>query len=448
MIMNFTLMFAPFVDLSKMFSMALSLMSASAPSATPISPERSFYPPLDSLSYITNAEYGTFGGRFSAPAQEATQNISGIYDYCTMPHPRPETYRAPSPVHNDSVEAQLVYVEYMQRHQRRTAYNILPGGEVLLPRVFLPSLTDQQQDQSYDCDDVKPYLYAGPAQDNGSQVPLAVYARTYSDPTNPFVVNYVNGSCQYPQLTFGGVLDGYRHGRDLWAIYGEKMSLLPSSPASSTVWFRSSSSALTQDSAGAVLRGMWPDYRGSLPLHQQAAAVDTVNSGYSCAARSRMLAGMESTDEWNQHLTETQPLRDRLATLFDANTTDWMSTFDHFADNFQARLCNGYRLPCSRKDPTACATTADADAVFRAGDWEWNYWWRQNQHASQYIQFVKGPFLQEIVTRLEAVTQGTLKRVYTHHFVHDGDMGPVLGALGIQQLRWPGMGSNIAFEVW
>lgn len=29
-----------------------------------------------------------------------------------------------------------------------------------------------------------------------------------------------------------------------------------------------------------------------------------------------------------------------------------------------------------------------------------------------------------------------------------GDIGPILGALGIKALRWPGMGSNIAFEVW
>ncbi|KAJ5626305.1 histidine acid phosphatase [Penicillium lagena] len=412
-----------------MFSLALSLLDSPTPS---ISQEASFYPPLSSLSYITNSEYGTFGGIFSAPAREATENLSGSYDYCTMPHPSPESYQSPPPVYNHSIDAQLVYVEYMQRHQRRTAYNILPGGE----------------DQRYECDDVNPYLYAGPTDEDLSRSPLPVYAQTYTDASNPFVASYVNGTCQYPQLTIGGVLDGYRHGRDLWGVYGEKMGLLPTSPKAPAVWFRSSSSALTQDSAGAVLRGIWPDYRGSLPLHQQAAAVDTVNEGFSCAARSQLLSIIQSSDEWNQHLAITQPLRSRLGTLFDANSSDWMSTFDHFADNFQARLCNGYRLPCSRSDPSACATTADADEVFRAGDWEWNYWWNQNRNASQYIQLVEGLFLREIVGRLEATAQGSLDRVYTHNFVHDGDLGPILGALGIEQLRWPGMGSNIAFEVW
>lgn len=126
--MTFSLMFASLVDPSKMFSLALSLLDFPTPS---ISPEGSFYPPLSSLSYITNSKYGTFGGIFSATAREATENLSGYYDYCTMPHPSPESYQSPPPVQNHSVDAQLVYVEYMQRHQRRTAYNILPGGEVL-----------------------------------------------------------------------------------------------------------------------------------------------------------------------------------------------------------------------------------------------------------------------------------------------------------------------------
>lgn len=262
------------------------------------------------------------------------------------------------------------------------------------------------------------------------------------------MIDFVNGSCQYPQLTLGGILDGYQHGRDLWAVYGDSMKLLPSSPDSQKVWFRSSSSPLTQDSAGAVLRGIWPNHREPLPLHQQPPGVDTVNQVIPCQARSNLLAKIQSTDAWKEHLEVTRPLRARLARLFRANMTEWMSTFDHFADNFQARLCNGYRLPCSRSDPLSCVTEDEAHEVFRAADWEWNYWWRQNQNASRYIQLTEGLFLKEIAVRLKSTSQETLGRVYTHSFVHDGDLGPVLGAMGIQRLRWPGMGSNMAFEVW
>ena len=270
---------------------------------------------------------------------------------------------------------------------------------------------------------------------------------TYTDPNNPFVTGYVSGSCQYPQLTIGGLLDGYQHGQDLWAVYGAKLGLIPGEPNDKTS-FRSSSSPLTQDSAGGVLRGVWPNYTGALPLHQQAAAVDTVNQGFSCPAQGSVLTTIESTTEWEQHLDVTATLRADLGSLLGATSSAWQSTFDHFSDNFQGRLCNGYQLPCNVNNTSDCVTMAQADEVFRAGDWEWNYYWRTNPQATLYIQLVEGLFIGEILNRFEAVANGTSQLAYEHVFIHDGDIGPILGALGINELRWPAMGSNIAFEIW
>ncbi|KAA8641302.1 uncharacterized protein ATNIH1004_002042 [Aspergillus tanneri] len=318
----------------------------------------------------------------------------------------------PSPVANNSVSARLVYLEYLQRHQRRTPYNILPGGE----------------NQPYNCDKVHAHLYAAPAH---GVSPAQVYGQAYSDPTNPFLDSYVNGSCQYPQLTIGGLLDGYQHGRDLRAVYGDKLGLIPSSLNHHTdkkIWLRTSSSPLTQSSAGGVLRGIWPHHKGSISLHQQASGIDTVDRGFPCAAQSSLLSTIQSSPEWKEHLSVTQSLRNRLAVLFDANTSSWMSTFDHFADNFQARLCNGYELPC-QLDGSGCATMDDAYTVFRAGDWEWNYWWRYNANATRYIQLVEGLFIGEIVRKLEVVQRRNSELVYSHTFVHDGDGDIDVGTL-------------------
>ena len=42
---------------------------------------------------------------------------------------------------------------------------------------------------------------------------------------------FVNETCQFPQLTLGGVLDGYLYGKDLWAVYlrreNEAPAILP-----------------------------------------------------------------------------------------------------------------------------------------------------------------------------------------------------------------------------
>lgn len=92
-----------------------------------LSPVDTFYPSgLNDTSYISNSALGTNGGIYSAPANRASQGSPfGVYDYCSMPHPRVNEYELPNDRH-----AKLVYLEYLQRHQRRTMYNLAPGGEV------------------------------------------------------------------------------------------------------------------------------------------------------------------------------------------------------------------------------------------------------------------------------------------------------------------------------
>ncbi|KAF7927289.1 uncharacterized protein EAE97_009964 [Botrytis byssoidea] len=414
----------------------LFTMLAGSQGTIALSASESFYPiGLNETSYITNTSLGSYGGSYSAPGKSTTSNITyGTYDYCSMPHPRVQEYLLPSPVANGSVKTELVYLEYLQRHQRRTMYNVLPSGETV----------------PFNCSDISPYLYAGP-HDTTLEQPIPVYASTYTDAHNPFLGNYISGTCQYPQLTIGGLLDGYQHGRDLSGVYGAtgKLSLFPTNPSLEQSYFRSSESPLTQQSAGGVLRGIWPKYQGSISLHQQASSLDTVNAGYSCSAIASTLARIKSTTEWQAHLTATSTIRTTLGNMFNADSSAWQGTMDHFADNFQARLCNGYSLPCSPTNASNCVTREMADEVFRAGDWEWNYYWRANPYAQKYIQVVEGLFIGEIVSRLESVANGTIQGgKYSHTFVHDGDIGPVAGALGINALRWPGMGSNIAVEIW
>jgi len=86
---------------------------------------------LADISYITNASLGTYGGVYHASVRSAnTSTPYGSCDFCSMPHPRASEYVKPSPIANGSVKAELVYLEYIQRHQRRTPYGLPPGGEV------------------------------------------------------------------------------------------------------------------------------------------------------------------------------------------------------------------------------------------------------------------------------------------------------------------------------
>lgn len=111
----------------------LAPSSSSASSSEIVS---SFYPPgINSTSYITNFTSDSLGGidAYTAPTRGPTAGTPyGVYDYCSMPHLRKEQYQIPAAVQGNGTQSKgrLVYLEYLQRHQRRTAYNILPGGEV------------------------------------------------------------------------------------------------------------------------------------------------------------------------------------------------------------------------------------------------------------------------------------------------------------------------------
>lgn len=115
-----------------MFSLFLSFLSSGTPSLA----RDSFYPPLNHTTYITDSSLGPYGGIYAAPADQPSPASDDVYNYCSMPHPRADTYVLPSLIANSSVEARLVYLEYMQRHQRRTPYNILPAGEVRLAALI------------------------------------------------------------------------------------------------------------------------------------------------------------------------------------------------------------------------------------------------------------------------------------------------------------------------
>lgn len=115
-----------------MFALTIGIIVAVTPLALGLTPLQTFYPPdLNDPEYIADAAIGTYGGVYQAPtSSENTSAPYGTYNYCTMPHPRVEEYTLPEAISNGSVKGSLIYLEYMQRHQRRTPYNILPGGEV------------------------------------------------------------------------------------------------------------------------------------------------------------------------------------------------------------------------------------------------------------------------------------------------------------------------------
>lgn len=261
------------------------------------------------LSFVANGT-GTNGGIYQAPVGlSLTSATYGTYDYCYMPHPRTTEYELPAAITSGQVKGQLVFLEYLQRHHKRTCYNILPGGE----------------NQYYNCSNVQIFEYANTV---GGK-PAHVYAETYSSPTNPFYVDYVNGTCVYPQITEGGVLDAIQHGQDLWGVYGKTLGLYPSSPDDPSIFFRTSSSELTEATSGGVIRGLYPGFKGIVPIHQQSQ--DTINEGYPCSAIGSLQSYYEQYPLWQEHLQAAGPLLSQLNPMLGTtNNSAWTSTYAPF----------------------------------------------------------------------------------------------------------------------
>ena len=403
---------------------SLALIASCGLSAKPID---SFYPNLSNPSSIVNPKYNPLMKGGKRETRNGTSD--GSYSYCSMPHPNVAFYEEPTPIKNGSIHANLTKLLYIQRHQKRTMYHVFPNGEK----------------EIYFCNDIRPHVYVAPSADGEIQ-PMPVFAQTYVDFLNPLYRTFTNSTCQFPQITLGGFLDGVQHGKELRELYGDKYHVIPDQPDPHRVWMRSSTAALTQDSASGVLRGIWPDVQGPLPLFQQADQVDTHEP--SCDRADSLLSAAKKTDAWKKHLSVTKHLRKELEAILQTNVSDWQSDWDHYNDNFQARLCNGYQLPCSNDDPTKCVTKDQARKVFAAGDWEYNYYWVARDNVTEAIRLTSGLYIKDLIEQLKEMNSGNSDLQYVHHFMHDGDIGPLAGSLGIKSLRWPGMASNIAIELW
>jgi len=82
------------------------------------------------------------------------------------------------------------------------------------------------------------------------------------------------------------------------------------------------------------------------------------------------------------------------------------------------------------------------------GNWEYSYIFRDAPDSAAYSALRYGAFVLELKSHLTEFMQGSSKLKYFHNIAHDGSMAPLLGLLQVDVMVWPGMGSEIAFELY
>lgn len=398
-----------------------------------------WYPPpktdINDLGNVINGK-GVFGFNF-----DSSDGPPNDYNFCNMPGVNTETY--PEAASDYTLE----YAEVIQRHHKRTPYahNSFPVEE-----------------DKWFCDDELMFYRAEPTGENalGS---VNTYWSTYTTSANPLTPLGFNGTCQFPQITSDGLVDSLKHGKRLKQIYSGVTGLLPDEHHKKPLTYRVTNNVLTSQVASRLMLGMWGQKRNeNMPVLVQPASIDSLEPSYPCKSAEDLYAsfGVGSDDDtWNRHLTRSAPLKKRLDALSGVDPTDknWSTSWDHYFDNLSARLCHQKPLPCNLQNSTDCISRAEADSVFRLGQYEYSYLYRDSKHSLKASVASFGIWFGELAQNLrsmmtdelssQTMVTGSLVR-WRHNTAHDGSIAKVLSILQTTQMVWPGMGAEVSFELY
>jgi hypothetical protein len=131
-----------------------------------------------------------------------------------------------------------------------------------------------------------------------------------------------------------------------------------------------------------------------------------------------------------------------------SSSTSFHISWDHYFDNLSARLCHQKPLPCKISDPSQCITQDNANAVFRLGEWEYSYIYRDAPESLAASTGSFGVWIAELTQNIRDVVDGKSRAVYRHNIAHDGSLARLLSILQVEVMVWPGMGSEVVFEVY
>ncbi|KAF9878492.1 hypothetical protein CkaCkLH20_03984 [Colletotrichum karsti] len=397
-----------------------------------------WHPPASSeVNNLTSVIGGKGVWGFIYDTSATPDDKYGQYNWCNMPHVRKTEYVKASD------EYELKYVELIHRHHKRTPYasNAFPV-----------------ESYQWNCDEQGLFYYGEPFSSRNK--PAKTYWKVYISPVNPFVPAGWIGTCQFPQITAQGLDDSWVHGADLFAVYHDLLGLLPARDAAGSpdwlrqVRYRVTNNQITSQVAGMVVNGMWGT-TGSAALSIQAAGVDSLEPQYACAAGAALFNRIKSSANapWQQHLDAAAPLYAALDDIsgVPADDAGFHASFDHYYDNLSARQCHDKPLPCKLVDganSTTCVTQDLADAVYRLGNWEYSQMYRDAPDSLTASVASWGVWVAELATHLRAVVAGQSEVVYFHNVAHDGSVSRLLSILQLEKMVWPGMGSEVVFELY
>ncbi len=232
------------------------------------------------------------------------------------------------------------------------------------------------------------------------------------------------------------------------------LNFLPAQLDNAKIKYRVTNNVITSEVAGQLIIGMFPSTAQSVvQVAIQPDSIDSLEPSYECPAAEDIYAsyGVGSDGaNWTRHLNESVRLFDKLDSVSGVNRSDpdWHQWFDHYFDNLSARMCHQKPLPCSAQNESFCITEEDAEAVFRRGEYEYSFIYRDSSNSLAASTASFGVWMAELASNLRAVMDGSSEVIYRHNVAHDGSVSRLLSILQVDVMVWPGMGSEVIFELY
>ncbi|EKJ72944.1 hypothetical protein FPSE_06990 [Fusarium pseudograminearum CS3096] len=412
-----------YADMGSLRQGSLLALLSSTPTLIGSDPKLKWYPPsenkVNSLKGAIDGE-GTYGFIFDSSV--TPDEKYGTYNWCNMPHARKREYKKPEK------EYELQYVEVIQRHHKRTPYaaNAFPV-----------------ESYQWNCDNQGLYYFGRQFTDEPKPNAQGYWKGFISD-INPFIPSGWIGSCQFPQITAEGLDDSWVHGKDLYEVYHDLLKFIPGRNEDwrSKVKFRVTNNQITSQVAGMFINGMY-QATDSVPLHIQQAGVDSLEPQYKCSVGSKLSSAIKSSSnaEWKKHLDKTKSLYKVLDDISGVPADDegFHESFDHYYDNLSARQCHAKPFPCK---------LVDGKNSTKLGQWEYSQIYRDAPASLAASATSWGVWIAELASHFRQVMSGKQDILYLHNFAHDGSVSRLLSILQIDVMVWPGMGSEVVFELY
>lgn len=183
--------------------------------------------------------------------------------------------------------------------------------------------------------------------------------------------------------------------------------------------------------------------------------MDSLEPQYPCSKADSLFGSIKSgsNPEWKKHLDMSADIFRILDDIsgVPSNDNGFHASFDHYYDNLSARQCHGKPLPCKLVDgrnSTKCVSQGLADTVYRMGHWEYSQIYRDSSSSLPASVLSLGIWIGELSTHLRDVMAGRSTILFSHHTAHDGSISRLLSVLQIDTMIWPGMGSEVIFEMY